>query len=230
MPDYAQRVTAFNKKIASLSQNSYSFPYNPPYDYPYIVSTSLRKELPTTPNYEKLKASMSSVFRPNSFKEIKKQFNEIENRNSPANYHFVVSMGQDLGTYSYDFYDKALKPLGHRYALPFRESWPLDREFNQDLELKKEAIARREREASELIQSQAYKNLEKQLQKLMNPPKFRPRTYMTDKLSVKSDPRLLVNTVNNLKKALQRRNTSEAPIGRGTSDFFANILRVGDRT
>ena len=104
----------------------------------------------------------------------------------------------------------------------------MEQRFNEDVVVREEIARRREQKASELMQSNEYKNLEKQLQKLMNLPKFRPRTYMTDKLSVKSDPRLLINTVNNLKKALQRRNTSEAPIGRGTSDFFANILKKGE--
>ena len=59
--------------------------------------------------------------------------------------------------------------------------------------------------------------------------KFITRIYEDDrKLTPKSDPRLLVNIVNNLKKAMQRRGNSSAPIGKATWDFFANILRRGE--
>lgn len=55
---------------------------------------------------------------------------------------------------------------------------------------------------------------------------FLPRMYTNMKeLTVKSDPRLLIEVVNNLRKILKRRNTSSAPISRATRDFFANILR-----
>lgn len=54
---------------------------------------------------------------------------------------------------------------------------------------------------------------------------FLPRIYDTKKLTTKSDPRLLVNMVNNLRKILQRGGKSSAPIARATRDFFANILK-----
>ena len=60
--------------------------------------------------------------------------------------------------------------------------------------------------------------------------KFRPRMYdVSSNLTVKSDPRLLVNMVNNLKNAMKKRGgTSSAPVSRSGSDFFANILRRGE--
>ncbi|MBR1734320.1 MAG: hypothetical protein IJ730_02565 [Alphaproteobacteria bacterium] len=47
----------------------------------------------------------------------------------------------------------------------------------------------------------------------------------TANLTVRSDPRILVQIVNNLQKLLRRRGKSSAPIARATGDFFANILR-----
>ena len=57
---------------------------------------------------------------------------------------------------------------------------------------------------------------------------FLPRIYDTKKLTTKSDPRLLVTVVNNLRKILEGRGKSSAPIPKSTRDFFANILKRGE--
>ena len=54
---------------------------------------------------------------------------------------------------------------------------------------------------------------------------FLSRIYSIQQLTTKSDPRLLVNMVNNLQKTLKGPIKSSAPIARVTRDFFANILR-----
>lgn len=54
---------------------------------------------------------------------------------------------------------------------------------------------------------------------------FLPRIYRNQQLTIRSDPRILINIVNNLRKVLQKRNTSTAQIAKPTGNFFTNILR-----
>lgn len=99
---------------------------------------------------------------------------------------------------------------------------------------KASATSTRENLISELMNSKEFKDVQYLTNLRIVPDerkrKFRPRMYdVSSNLTVKSDPRLLVNMVNNLKNAMKKRGgTSSAPVGRSGSDFFANILRRGE--
>ena len=110
---------------------------------------------------------------------------------------------------------------------------PTSEQLRQFASQKTEALRNRENLISELMNSKEFKDVHHLTNLRIVPeerrPKFRPRTYEgPQSLTTKSDPRLLVNVVNNLKKAMQRRGNSSAPIGRSAGDFFANILRRGE--
>ena len=97
---------------------------------------------------------------------------------------------------------------------------------------KASAASVRENLISELMNSKEFKAVHHLTNLRIVPEErkkeFRPRQYDRRKLTTKSDPRLLVNMVNNLRQAMQRRGTSSAPIGRFGGDFFANILKRGE--
>ena len=251
MPTWEERIEQYKNRSSTTPVPSFSWNSYPPHS----VSIHKTMESPRSTSFNALVAKIADFEKVNKHNPnlvyLKSHIKQLED-NYPIFDHKITSyttydfsgLGSkyalpdmpDATIYEYQN-SKNNKNVGTTLYLqaPYavipgtiKDIAAMEQRFNEDVVVREEIARRREQKASEFIQSQAYKNLEKQLQKLMNPPKFRPRTYMTDKLSVKSDPRLLINTVNNLKKALQRRNTSEAPIGRGTSDFFANILKRGE--
>ena len=173
MPDYAQKVAAFNQRVAQLRGRGH--PASSIGFINYMDSFGIATD---TSNYVKARTFINSMkapgsFRPKGFKEIKEQFQQIESRHSPAEFDFQITVTAGnfpVKIFRYDIFEGTAENrklvsgaaeynsdnaphyrVLRRYPLISATGIP---QFNADQALKQEAIARREQEASEFIHSQ----------------------------------------------------------------------------